>query len=300
MKTFFLFLFILISNHIFSQIEWELSNSGIPVGYNAIDFAVSTNGDVYAICSKLETSSFVPKLLKSTNSGNSWVEITMYGLANVNNVNSIIFSGNTLLLSALNSATSNYDIYSSINNGQNWSLSNSGVPLGYNTIDFTVSSNGDVYAACSKLETSSFVPKLLKSTNSGNSWVEITMSGLANVNNVNSIIFSGNTLLLSALNSATSNYDIYSSSSLSGYLEISPLISNLKVFPNPSNGFINVAVSRNNIVIKNIEIISIYGTVIKIINTDFNSINISDLPNGIYFLKVHYGKAFELIKITKN
>lgn len=195
----------------FCQTNWTLSNTGIPTGYSPNDFAIAANGDLYLIASQYNGTSFSPKLLKSTNKGTSWLEITTNGLTNVQNTNSIIYSGSKLLLAGSNSSTASYYVYSSIDNGVNWTLSNTGIPTGYSPNDFTLAANGDVYLIASQYNGTSFSPKLLKSTNSGASWSEITMSGLTNVQNTNSIIFSGSKLLLGGSNSSTASYYVYSS-----------------------------------------------------------------------------------------
>jgi len=209
MKISTLILILLTTLTAFSQTNWTLSNTGIPTGYSPNDFAKATNGDIYLVASQYNGTSFTPKLLKSTNNGSSWSEITMIGLTNVQNTNSIIFSGSKLLLAGSNSTTASYYVYSSTDNGSNWTLSNTGVPTGYSPNDFATAPNGDVYLVCSHYNGTSFSPNLLKSTDNGSSWSEITMTGLTNVQNPNSIIFNGSKLLLSG--SGSGNYYVYSS-----------------------------------------------------------------------------------------
>lgn len=60
----------------------------------------------------------------------------------------------------------------------NWTLSNSGIPIGYSPNDFAVAPNGDIYLVSSQWNGSSFTPRLLKSANDGNTWSEVTMNGL--------------------------------------------------------------------------------------------------------------------------
>lgn len=211
MKYYFLIISLITSISTFCQTNWTLSNNGIPNGYSPNDFALDNNADVYLAASQWNGTSFSPKLLKSTDNGNSWTEIIMNGLTNVQNTNSIIFSGGKLLLAGSNSSNASYYVYSSTDNGLNWSLSNTGITSGYSPNALALAPNGDVYLVASQWNGSSFSPKLLKSTNSGSVWTEITMSGLSNVNNTNSIIFSGSNLLLSG-SSSTGIYYVYTSS----------------------------------------------------------------------------------------
>jgi hypothetical protein len=195
----------------YCQTTWILSNIGIPVGYSPNDFAIAANGDIYLAASQWNGSSFSPKLMKSSNNGSSWTEIIMTGLTNVQNTNSLVFSGSKLLLAGSNSNTASYFVYASIDNGLSWTLSNSGIPSGYSPNDFAIAANGDIYLAASQWNGSSFSPKLMKSINSGSSWTEIIMVGLTNVQNTNSLIFCGNKLLMSGSNSSTATYFVYAS-----------------------------------------------------------------------------------------
>ena len=280
-------------------LNWTLSNSGVPTGYSPNDFAAASNGDVYVACSKWETSSFVPKLLKSTDNGTNWTEITMNGVDNLQNTNSIVFSGSKLLLSGSNSTSGTYFIYSSVDNGLNWTLSNSGVPTGYSPNDFTVASNGDVYVACSKWETSSFVPKLLKSTDNGTNWTEITMNGVDNLQNTNSIAETGNKLVISGSNSTTGSYYIYSSSLPSAIININEQ-NNIMISPNPVRNIL--AIESNSQIIDGITITDITGKEIIKYNGDFKNkeIDLSFLHPNLYFVIIQQSNKFIISKIIKQ
>ena len=302
MKTYILILLVIISNFIYSQTDWTWSSSGIPSNYVAKDFAVSSNGDVYLACWFWEGASATPKLFKSSNNGSDWNEISMSGITNVESPQSITFSGNKMLMSAFNSTTSTHEVYASNNNGQSWTWSSSGVPSNYVAKDFAVSSNGDVYLACWFWEGASATPKLFKSSNNGSDWNEISMSGITNVESPQSIIFSGNKMLMSAFNSVTSTHEVYASNYNPNSIHYyASLQNNYEISPNPSSNFITVKnISKNNIEIEKIEIISTNGTILKEVTKSFTRMNISDLPNELYLLKIYYSNSFDLIKIIKN
>jgi hypothetical protein len=209
MRQFALIIILASGLSLFCQTSWTLSNSGIPAGYSPNDFALAGNGDVYLAACVYTNSAFSPKLFVSTDNGGTWTQISMSGVTNTLLPNTIIFSGTKLLMAG--SGGGNSYVYASVNNGQNWTLSNSGIPNGYNPTDFALASNGDIYLSASIYSVSAFIPKLLKSTNSGTSWTEVFMNGLTNMQNTNSLIFSGSTLLLSGSNSGTSSYYVYSS-----------------------------------------------------------------------------------------
>ncbi len=210
MRNYFLFfLFFLFQINCSSQINWTLSNSGMPSGYSIIDFALAPNGDIYLLSSLYSTSAsgFTPKLMKSTDNGVNWSEINM-STTNINSPGSLIFKGEKLLFGGAGST--DYYIYSSEDYGENWTLSNSGMPSGYSIIDFALAPNGDIYLLSSLYSTSAsgFTPKLMKSTDNGVNWSEINMS-TTNINSPGSLIFKGEKLLFGGTGST--DYYIYSS-----------------------------------------------------------------------------------------
>jgi subtilisin family serine protease len=78
----------------------------------------------------------------------------------------------------------------------------------------------------------------------------------------------------------------------------------INAFPNPTNGFFNVTIPQGADNNTSIRITNIYGTVlyeVKTGNTSVpNKLDISNYPNGIYFVKVT-GSGFEkTIKVVKN
>lgn len=84
--------------------------------------------------------------------------------------------------------------------------------------------------------------------------------------------------------------------------DVSTLDNSLILFPNPTNEIININFSNSVSAAK----IIIYDTTGKIIltneieNSDSNQINISNLNNGIYFVKIETNEKSETKKIIKN
>lgn len=68
-----------------------------------------------------------------------------------------------------------------------------------------------------------------------------------------------------------------------------------KLYPNPANNIINI--SSSDIVIENIKIFDLNTTLIKDINYNLNTIDISDIAAGIYFVQIQTAKGIETHKV---
>ena len=71
----------------------------------------------------------------------------------------------------------------------------------------------------------------------------------------------------------------------------------VELFPNPSNGIINI--SAGNADINTVEIVNVQGQVVRSINVRSNKaqINLESLPSGLYYARVNIGSAVEVKKI---
>ena len=67
----------------------------------------------------------------------------------------------------------------------------------------------------------------------------------------------------------------------------------IKIYPNPSSNFLNI---ESDIEIKKVELINIQGQ--KIVETNQSQLDLTDIPNGIYFLRVN--DVHGLFKIIKK
>ncbi len=73
---------------------------------------------------------------------------------------------------------------------------------------------------------------------------------------------------------------------------------NLRVFPNPSSNI--VTIQSDLYELKNLQVIDVTGKIIILkesINSKKNVINIADLENGVYFLKVNNTVLKRIIKM---
>ena len=76
----------------------------------------------------------------------------------------------------------------------------------------------------------------------------------------------------------------------------------IKLYPNPNNGIFTISVSENEIKNLNIELFDIFGksvykTISNFVNTE---INISNIPTGIYIVKLTSEKLNEILKLIKE
>jgi predicted phage tail protein len=74
--------------------------------------------------------------------------------------------------------------------------------------------------------------------------------------------------------------------------------STLKVYPNPNNGIINIIGEK----LGQVELLNVQGQIIKTFSiTDENAtIDISELLNGIYLLKIQTKNGYTVKKIIKQ
>ena len=73
--------------------------------------------------------------------------------------------------------------------------------------------------------------------------------------------------------------------------------SSIRLYPNPATELLNIS-SENEIL--NIGIYNVEGQLVKYVSDHFNSIGISDLSNGIYFVKVYTENGTETLKFIKK
>ncbi|UCH13132.1 MAG: T9SS type A sorting domain-containing protein [Bacteroidales bacterium] len=81
--------------------------------------------------------------------------------------------------------------------------------------------------------------------------------------------------------------------------------SSFSISPNPTNGLINIGYAENYAGKTTFEIIDITGKIratrtIHLVQDSFYTLDISDYPNGIYFIRISNSKYSEIIKVLKN
>jgi hypothetical protein len=73
----------------------------------------------------------------------------------------------------------------------------------------------------------------------------------------------------------------------------------VKIFPNPTSSILNIE-NLSNQVINSISIYSIKGDLIQKINSFSNTLNVSQLQSGVYFIKIEMDKNVVNYKFVKN
>ena len=71
-----------------------------------------------------------------------------------------------------------------------------------------------------------------------------------------------------------------------------------RVYPNPSNDYLTISAMTSDLV--SISIVSITGEVVRTISSNNNTINISDLSNGVYILHIQSEDGMALRKFIKE
>jgi hypothetical protein len=80
---------------------------------------------------------------------------------------------------------------------------------------------------------------------------------------------------------------------------ISNLISNINIYPNPTENFLNIS-NPNNVEIKNISVVDINGRIVKNQSDSLSQINVSDLNAGVYFVTIEAAEGKTTKKFIKQ
>ena len=72
----------------------------------------------------------------------------------------------------------------------------------------------------------------------------------------------------------------------------------IKIFPNPTNGIINIAGLDNEVV--KASVYSINGQLVLTKSSNLDTINIADVAPGVYFLNIETTTANKVVKLVKQ
>jgi hypothetical protein len=79
-----------------------------------------------------------------------------------------------------------------------------------------------------------------------------------------------------------------------GLEDVSSIFNSVNVYPNPSNGLLNI---QSDVQLDKIELLNSNGQVVRKLTL---ANDISDLSNGIYFVRLQIGTYVEIRKVVKN
>lgn len=116
----------------------------------------------------------------------------------------------------------------------------------------------------------------------------IALVGLSNLNAQNQIV-EGDSLESGQLTTqfASSPFDqVTTSISEIGTIDV-------LVYPNPTADVINIV---SDVMVNNVKVINAVGKTVININSDVNTVNLSDLNNGMYFIVVNDEKTLKVLK----
>lgn len=221
----------------------------------------------------------------STDEGTTWKNIGFTGYTAL----TLKMNGTTLYASIRNKG-----IYKSKDNGANWTIINQGLPAQPECNDFVFSGNAIFINSDGRV---------YMSTDEGSNWNSVsegifTYSGIISLHKHNTKLYGGS---MDIKGNNTPNYVGTWSRSISemttGIKKYE--LSNINLYPNPSNGVINIE-NVNNAEYK-IEIVNTLGQNIyqQTITTTTTTIHLNNLGNeGIYFVNV-YDDHSNLIDVKK-
>lgn len=235
------------------------------------------------------------KLLKTTNGGTDWTEISA-GLDDLTLPNiALQLTRNPKNLNQYIIAASN-GIYTSADSGNTWTKIYNGM---VHKVEHSTKKDGQIIAfSYSYLDS---LPKIIYTNDGGNSWTEKVASEY-----FNTIIVAGAARFLDE-----DNAEVYLTSQslgiLKDHISLETLTvsdsdinkSNISVYPNPTQNFINIKLDKDISKFKAV----LYNAAGQILLTTENksTIDISNLNNGVYFLKIESENGRPITKkIIKN
>jgi hypothetical protein len=73
----------------------------------------------------------------------------------------------------------------------------------------------------------------------------------------------------------------------------------INIYPNPTTGMVTIT-NQDNLAIDKIEIVDVLGKIVSVKTENTSQIGISEMTNGLYFLKMYSGENVFVKKIIKN
>jgi hypothetical protein len=253
--------------------SWTKFNGGLPAGLGLYYFTKNASGHLYVTES---SGGGQLGVYKSTNSGASWTQINLSGIsASWTGPLAFIYHSGTFYVDG-NIGGDNW-IYSSTDDCATWTNSHV-LPLSFSSQLF-VSSTGAI----------NYISQTIPSTFTLlSNWTGVTMTGHQAMTNFASIVQLPGRMLMAGTGTNTATPGIVLTTQQPAGLGESSGISSLNLFPNPAVDFLYV----NNIVDSEAEIIEITGRRLKVVQIKQGSIDVRDLPPGVYQLRIKDNDLF--------
>lgn len=227
------------------------------------------------------------QIYKTLNGGQQWTVMNLTSISGT--INDII--QNPLNLAEMAIATE-VGIYVSTDSGVNWNLKS---PDKVNKIFYSDSNNGKLVAITLSSGTSNFT--VYYSTNSGNNWTKVNDNDIAYLaSSTIDVVFEDN------------KADLYIGSQDLGLVKYNLNFANLgitqpgiskdifSIYPNPTSDELNIKTSKT---IAKVNVLDASGRLV--ITSDKNTLNVSGLNKGTYFLKVDFRDGtIENVKFIKK
>ena len=238
------------------------------------------------------------KIHKTTDNGQTWQELT-HGLESLAGSDFIYdIKRNPLNSSELGIATSK-GLFISNDNGQNWESTAITSPM--NRIEFSAFADGKILAS-SRFEDGSFYPaadsKTVYTKDGGENWIEISTDELGYMRTMTTEI------LFTDENSADVYFQVPDLGLVQYSLDLTTMgvidselnASLTTIYPNPTSGILHI---QSKTPIQKMMLVDITGR--KLVETSNSTLNISNLPKGVYLLQIQLENGkMETKKIVKK
>jgi ligand-binding sensor domain-containing protein len=219
----------------------------------------------------------------SSNNEISW-EASDTGLTN-DTINAMVISGNNIF------AGTNSGVFKSANHRNSWVPLSTGFPNYSDTVIYGFAASGDTIFAGTEYS------GVYLSSNNGNNWSSLNNGLDTTANSVLSLIIKGN-YIYAGTQLGVWKHQLYE---VTGIKEINN-DNNITVYPNPADKQIQII--SNPCSVNNVELYNLLGEIIysspAAVNQSPVTINIEDIPSGVYIVKVETEKGEIIKKFVKE
>ncbi len=198
-----LFLFCGYCSSLYAQSDWLKNGNGIS-DHVAINEFLTIGGELYA-CGHHVNEQFAsePRMYKTTDGGENWELVGMSGL-DIKTMNAVFeFNGSIFASGSMNaSGGMQYGVYFSKDNGSSWLKNGNGIS-DHVAINEFLTIDGELYA-CGHHINEQFVsePRMYKTTDGGENWEQVGMSGL-DIKTMNAVFeFNGSIFASGSMNAS--------------------------------------------------------------------------------------------------